>query len=72
MPIRIQGETCCGTAELCQRANTSRHTAFKWWNDRMLCGEKHWDWWGWRLFTAAQVGTVRVKNRQVFATSQGS
>jgi len=50
----------------------SRNTLFSWLKERIFSDVEYRDWRGWRLFTAAQVETMRRKVNQVTTISQSS
>jgi phage antirepressor YoqD-like protein len=75
MPLVIDSETYYRTVEVCRIAGISRNTLFKWLKEEVFSDVEYRDWRGWRLFTAAQLETVRTKTNHIIAVnrrSQGS
>jgi phage antirepressor YoqD-like protein len=75
MPVVIDSETYYRTVEVCRIAGISRNTLFKWLKEEVFSDVEYRDWRGWRLFTAAQLETVRTKTNHIIAVnrrSQGS
>jgi predicted site-specific integrase-resolvase len=75
MPLVIDSQTYYRTVEVCRIAGISRNTLFKWLKEGVFSDVEYRDWRGWRLFTAAQLETVRTKTNHIIAVnrrSQGS
>ena len=72
MPVIINDKTYYRTAEVCQRVGISRNTLFRWLKEGVFTDVEYRDWRGWRLFTAAQVETIREKTNHVTAISRSS
>jgi phage antirepressor YoqD-like protein len=75
MPVVIDSQTYYRTVEVCRIAGISRNTLFKWLKEEVFSDVEYRDWRGWRLFTAAQLETVRTKTNHIIAVnrrSQGS
>jgi predicted site-specific integrase-resolvase len=72
MPIVINDKTYYRTAEVCQRVGISRNTLFRWLKEGVFSDVEYRDWRGWRLFTAAQVETIREKTNHVTAIRRSS
>jgi excisionase family DNA binding protein len=65
MPIVIDGETYYRTAEVCRLIGISRNTLFRWLKEGKFGQQEYRDWRGWRLFTRAQLNSVRTATREV-------
>lgn len=72
MSVVINGRTYYRTAEVCRMVGISRNTLFSWLKERIFSDVEYRDWRGWRLFTAAQVETMRRKVNQVTTISRSS
>jgi DNA-binding transcriptional MerR regulator len=72
MPTIINGRTYYRTAEVCRMVGISRNTLFAWLRQGIFSDVEYRDWRGWRLFTAAQVETMRRKVNHVTAISRSS
>ncbi len=72
MPIVINDETYYRTAEVCGMIGISRNTLFRWLKERIVSDVEYRDWRGWRLFTLAQLETIRAKTNHVTAISRGN
>lgn len=72
MPTIINGRTYYRTAEVCRMVGISRNTLFAWLRQGIFSDVEYRDWRGWRLFTAAQVETMRRKVNQVTTISRSS
>lgn len=72
MPVVINDQTYYRTAEVCRRVGISRNTLFRWLKEGIFSDVEYRDWRGWRLFTAAQVETIRTKTNHVTAISRSS
>jgi predicted site-specific integrase-resolvase len=70
MPVVINDETYYRTAEVCGMVGISRSTLFRWLKEGIVSDVEYRDWRGWRLFTAAQVETIRTKTNHVTAISR--
>ena len=67
MPVAINDETYYRTAEVCRMVGVSRNTLFRWIKEGIFCDVEYRDWRGWRLFTADQIETIRMKTDHVTA-----
>jgi len=72
MPVIINDHTYYRTAEVCRIVGISRNTLFRWLKEGVFSDVEYRDWRGWRLFTAAQLETIRMKTNHVIAISRGS
>jgi len=72
MPVVISDQTYYRTAEVCRMVGISRNTLFRWLKEGIFSDVEYRDWRGWRLFTAAQLETIRMKTNHVIAISRGS
>ena len=72
MPVVIDDQTYYRTAEVCRIIGISRNTLFRWLKEGMIPDVEYRDWRGWRLFTAAQLETIRTKTNHVTAISRSS
>ena len=72
MPVVINDQTYYRTVEVCRMVGISRNTLFRWLKEGVFCDVEYRDWRGWRLFTAAQVETIRTKTNHVIAISRRS
>jgi predicted site-specific integrase-resolvase len=72
MPVVINDKTYYRTAEVCQRVGISRNTLFRWLKEGVFSDVEYRDWRGWRLFTVAQVETIREKTNHVTAIRRSS
>lgn len=70
MPVVINDETYYRTAEVCRMIGISRNTLFRWLKDGIFSDVEYRDWRGWRLFTPAQLETIRARTSQVTAISR--
>ncbi|MFO7773562.1 MAG: helix-turn-helix domain-containing protein [Dehalococcoidia bacterium] len=70
MPVIVDDQTYYRTAEVCRLVGISRNTLFRWIKEGILSDVEYRDWRGWRLFTAAQVETIRTKTSRVTAISR--
>jgi len=48
----------------------SRNTLFRWLKEGIFSDVEYRDWRGWRLFTPAQLETIRAKTNYVTAISR--
>jgi predicted site-specific integrase-resolvase len=72
MPAVINDQTYYRTAEVCRMVGISRNTLFRWLKEGMISDIEYRDWRGWRLFTAAQLESIRAKANYVTAMSRSS
>jgi DNA-binding transcriptional MerR regulator len=72
MPVVINGETYYRTAEVCRMIGVSRNTLFRWLKEGIFSDVEYRDWRGWRLFTPAQLETIRAKTGHVTAINRGN
>jgi len=72
MPVVISDQTYYRTAEVCRMVGISRNTLFRWLKEGIFSDVEYRDWRGWRLFTAAQLETVRMKTDRVIAINRRS
>jgi DNA-binding transcriptional MerR regulator len=70
MPVVINDQTYYRTAEVCQMIGVSRNTLFRWLKEGIFSDVEYRDWRGWRLFTPAQLETIREKTSHVTAISR--
>jgi len=68
--VVINGQTYYRTSEVCRMVGISRNTLFRWLRKGMFSDVEYRDWRGWRLFTSAQVETMRAKTGHVTAISR--
>ena len=67
MPVIVDDRTYYRTAEVCRLVGISRNTLFRWLRKGMFSDVEYRDWRGWRLFTLAQIETIRIRTNQVTA-----
>ena len=72
MPIVINDITYYRTAEVCRKVGISRNTLFRWLKEGIFSDVEYRDCRGWRLFTAAQLETIRAKTNHVTAINRRS
>jgi len=72
MPVVINDQTYYRTAEVCRMIGISRNTLFRWLKEGIFSDVEYRDWRGWRLFTPAQLETIREKTSHVTAISRGN
>jgi len=72
MPVVINDQTYYRTVEVCRMVGISRNTLFRWVKEGIFSDVEYRDWRGWRLFTAAQLETVRMKTDRVIAINRRS
>jgi DNA-binding transcriptional MerR regulator len=72
MPVVINDQTYYRTAEVCRIIGISRNTLFRWLKEGIFSDVEYRDWRGWRLFTPAQLDTIRMKTSNVTAISRGN
>jgi len=72
MPVVINDETYYRTAEVCRMIGISRNTLFRWLKEGIIADVEYRDWRGWRLFTPAQLETIRTKTSYVMAINRGN
>jgi len=72
MPVVIDDQNFYKTAEACRMISISRDALFKWLKEGVISDVEYRDGQGWRLFTAAQLETVRAKTNLVFAINRRS
>ncbi len=70
MPLAINGKTYYRTAEACRLVGISKNTLFRWLKDGKFGNMEYRDWRGWRLFTLAQLDSVKTTTNQVNAISR--
>jgi DNA-binding transcriptional MerR regulator len=70
MPVVINDQTYYRTVEVCRIVGISRNTLFRWLKEGVFSDVEYRDWRGWRLFTAAQLETIRMKTNYVTAISR--
>jgi DNA-binding transcriptional MerR regulator len=70
MPVVINDQTYYRTAEVCRMVGISRNTLFRWLKEGIFSDVEYRDWRGWRLFTAAQVETIRTNTNHIFEISR--
>jgi hypothetical protein len=69
MPVIINDQTYYRTNEVCRMVGVSKNTLFRWLKDRIFSDIEYRDWRGWRLFTAAQVESIKAKTNHVQAVT---
>jgi excisionase family DNA binding protein len=67
MPVVIDNQTYYRTAEVCRNLGISRNTLFRWLQKGVIGEVGYRDWRGWRLFTVAQVETIKTKTNHITA-----
>ena len=72
MPVVINDQNYYRTAEVCRMVGISRNTLFRWLKEGIFSDVEYRDWRGWRLFTAAQVETIKTQTNHVTAISRSS
>jgi len=72
MSVVINDHTYYRTAEVCRIVGISRNTLFRWLKEGLFSDVEYRDWRGWRLFTAAQLDTIRMKTNHVITISRGN
>ena len=70
MPVVINDQTYYRTTEACRMIGISRTTLFRWLKEEIFSDVEYRDWRGWRLFTAAQVETIRARTNYITAISR--
>ena len=70
MPVVINDQTYYRTAEVCRMIGISRNTLFRWLKEGIFSDVEYRDWRGWRLFTPAQLETIRAKTNHVTTISR--
>jgi len=69
MPVVIDNQTYYRTVEVCRIVGISRNTLFKWLKEGVLSDVEYRDCRGWRLFTQAQLETLRIRTNHVVAVN---
>lgn len=72
MPLAINGKTYYRTAEVCRLIGISKNTLFRWLKEGRFGETEYRDWRGWRLFTPAQLETIKATTSQVNAIGRAS
>lgn len=72
MPAVIDDQNFCKPAEACRMISISRDALFKWLKEGIISDVGYHDGQDWRLFTAAQLETVRAKTNDVIAINRRS
>ena len=62
MSVVINNQTYYRKAEVSQIVGISRNALFTWLTEGVFPDVEYRDWRGWRLFTAAQLATVRINS----------
>ncbi len=70
MPVVINDRTYYRTVEVCRMVGINRNTLFKWLKDGVFSDVEYRDWRGWRLFTTAQLETIRMRTNHVTTISR--
>ena len=70
MHVVINDQTYYRTAQVCRMIGISSNTLFRWLKEGILSDIEYRDWRGWRLFTPAQLDTIRMKTSHVTAISR--
>ncbi|MFH1651119.1 MAG: MerR family transcriptional regulator [Chloroflexota bacterium] len=71
MPVNLNSRTYFRTAEVCRSVGISKSTLFRWLKDGTLADAATLDRHGWRLFTAAEVETLRAEVHKTAPNSNG-
>ena len=72
MPVVINNQTYYRTAEICRIVGMSRNTLFRWLKEGVITDVEYRDWRGWRLFTMAQLETIKAKTNHIIAVNRRS
>jgi len=67
MPVVIDNQIYYRTVEVCRQLGISRNTLFRWLKKGVFGKVEYRDWRGWRLFTAAQVETIKQNTTHIKA-----
>ena len=70
MPVTLNGQTYCQTAEACARAAISKNTFLGWVRQGTFPDVRHRDCKGWRLFSVDDVERVKARVQEVRETEQ--
>jgi excisionase family DNA binding protein len=70
MPVVINNQTYYRTTEVCRMVGVSKNTLLRWLKDGVFSDMEYRDWRGWRLFTAAQVESIKAKTNHVNTISR--
>ena len=70
MPVVVNGQTYYRTNEVCRMVGVSKNTLFRWLKDGIFSDIEYRDWRGWRLFTEAQVESIKAKTNHVNAVTR--
>ena len=65
MPVVINDQTYYRTTEVCRILGISRNTIFRRLKEGMSSDVEYRDYWGWRLFTIAQLDTIKAKTNHI-------
>ncbi|TFH34735.1 MAG: DNA-binding protein [Dehalococcoidia bacterium] len=70
MPVTLNGQTYCQTAEACARAAISKNTFLRWVRQGTFPDVRYRDRKGWRLFSSDDVERLRARVQEVRETQQ--
>lgn len=65
MPVTLNGETYCRTAEACRIAGISKNTFFRWVKRGAFADVEHRDRRGWRLFTVDELDRLKAEANEI-------
>ena len=69
MPVKMNGQTYCQTAEACARASISKNTFLRWVREGTFPDVRHRGRKGWRVFTPEDVERLTAKVQGVRESS---
>ncbi len=72
MPVTINSQTYYRTSEVCRVVGISRNTLFRWLKEGSVTLVEHRDYRGWRLFTEAQVESLKKRIGSIVTISVGT
>ena len=70
MSVVISDKTYYRMGNICEMVGTIRSNFFRWSKEGIASDAEYRDWRGWRLFTAAQLETIRTKTNHVTVMSR--
>ena len=70
MPVTLNGQTYCQTAEACACAAISKNTFLRWVRQGTFSDVRHRDRKGWRLFSVDDVERLKARVQEVRETEQ--
>ncbi len=65
LPVRINGQTYCRTAEACRMAGISKNTFLRWIREGMFADVELRDRRGWRLFSNHDLDRLKAEVHKV-------